>query len=156
MQIKVFTIPVLHGEVQEDEMNRFLRGHRILDIRSEFLAITASSTMAYWSFCVRYLVGNTPETGSPIKKDYKAILDAATFERFDKLRTIRKTLAKEDAVPAYAVFIDEELANMAGLETLTLKSIQSIKGIGEKRVEKYGNKLLALWGKSTEDHEASR
>jgi superfamily II DNA helicase RecQ len=37
------------------------------------------------------------------------------------------------------VFTDEELSRMASVKELTPASLKSIKGIGEKRVEKYGH-----------------
>ncbi|MEY4925785.1 MAG: hypothetical protein RI894_221 [Bacteroidota bacterium] len=145
MQIKIFTIPAHSPEEFEAEMNRFLRGHRVLDITTNM--INSPTGGVFWSFCVRYLLPTNTETSvaAVVKKDYRTLLDEATFERFGRLREIRKVLAKADAVPAYAVFIDAELAGIAALPELSLKNIQGIKGIGESRVAKYGEKMIALW-----------
>ena len=58
------------------------------------------------------------------------------------MREIRKRLATEDALPAYAIFTDEELSNIAKIEDLSLAKIKTIKGIGDKKVEKYGQHFL--------------
>ena len=71
------------------------------------------------------------------KVDYAKVLDEASFKRFSKMREIRKRLATEESLPAYAIFTDEELSNIAKIEDLTLAKMKSIKGIGEKKVEKY-------------------
>ena len=101
---------------------------------------------AFWSFCVKYLddvIGGSPnERGEKVKIDYRDVLDEATFKRFSKLREIRKQLAQDDGVPAYAVFTDEELSNIAKLPELTLSKMKTIKGIGDKKVEKYGQLIV--------------
>jgi superfamily II DNA helicase RecQ len=63
------------------------------------------------------------------------------------MREIRKRLAAEESLPAYAIFTDEELANLAKIEDLTLAKMKSVKGIGEKKIEKYGRSFL------TESHD---
>lgn len=80
------------------------------------------------------------ETTAPKKArvDYREVLDESTFKRFSQLRQIRKKVAQEDGVPAYAVFTDEELAALARVPKLTAEAMQSVKGIGEKKLARYG------------------
>lgn len=33
MQIRVFTIPALAGQEMQEEMNKFLRGHRVMEVK---------------------------------------------------------------------------------------------------------------------------
>lgn len=136
MQVKIFTLPIVGAERINDEMNTFLRSRKILNVEKQF--VTVANT-CYWSFCVTYLeeVNSTFDKDRP-KVDYRQVLDAETFKRFSKLREIRKRIATDDAVPAYAIFTDEELSQVAKIEVLTLASLKTIKGIGEKKVEKYG------------------
>ena len=42
----------------------------------------------------------------------------------------------------YAVFTDEQLAEKAKLESLTLTTMASVKGVGTGKIERYGNRLL--------------
>ena len=53
-----------------------------------------------------------------------------------------KRLATEESLPAYAIFTDEELSNIAKIDCLTFAKMKSIKGIGDKKVEKYGQHFL--------------
>ena len=69
-------------------------------------------------------------------------LDDKTFQKFSKLREIRKKVAADEAIPAYAVFTDEELAGLAKLESITQKSMLSVKGIGDKKVERFAKYFI--------------
>ena len=144
MQIKIFTIPAFDSNNANEEMNKFLRSHQILEVRQEFVSTENS---AFWSFCVTYIQGefSTGFKAGKEKIDYRKILDKDVFDRFEKLRSFRKEIAKEDAVPAYAVFIDAELVEMAKLDEISEAKIKSIKGIGEKRIEKYGKILVNMF-----------
>jgi superfamily II DNA helicase RecQ len=56
---------------------------------------------------------------------------------------LRKQIAAKDAVPAYMVFTDEELAALAKLSVITKQEMLKIKGIGDKKVEKYGEQMIS-------------
>lgn len=150
MQIKLFTIPLFGNEEAVEEMNKFLRGNKVVDISK---SLVQQGDVSYWSFCVTYLLGAPPkiqQSGEKKEKvDYKQVLGEAEFARFALLRTLRKQLAEADAVPAFAVFTDAELAEMAKMQELTAKSLLSINGVGEKRVEKYGEPLCKLLSEQT-------
>ncbi len=160
MQIRIFNIPITdNGEMQAEmrcieltEMNRFLTSNRVLEIEQRFYQ---NGQSAFWSFCVRYLNSNTgsfQQQSSKQKVDYKELLNENEFAIFSKLRECRKTIAANDAVPAYAVFTDEELAGIARLPVLEVGKLISITGIGDKKVEKYGNQLIELFkSKVTKD-----
>ena len=147
MQIRIFTVPLFGGEEAVEEMNKFLRGNKVVDITKN---LVQQGDVAYWAFCVTYLLGAPPKVQQPQgerreKVDYRNVLDGPTFARFAALRTIRKQLADADAVPAFAVFTDAELAEIAKLEELTPKQMLGINGLGEKRVEKYGEPLCRMF-----------
>lgn len=153
MQIKVFTIPVIGGEKAEEEMNRFLRSCRLLKMDSELIC---EHDRNYWCFCVHYLVGQTLRETKKEKIDYRQVLDENTFNRFAMLRKIRKQIAHEQAVPAYAIFTDKELAEVAKLEELTLKSLQTVTGIGQKKVERYGAYFMELHQQKLTDEKSGQ
>ncbi len=69
-------IPVFGGEAVNDEMNAFMRSHRIVNVEKQFFT-TADS--GYWCFCVNYLeYGKTNATtnSQPGKQkvDYKEVI----------------------------------------------------------------------------------
>ena len=143
MQIKIFTMPAMPGEDDTEVLNLFLRSHRAIDVKSECINIDGS---AYWSFCVKYLdaLVQNSEKRPASKIDYKDVLSEEEFARFARLRDIRKTIAEREAVPAYAIFTNEELAEIAKMENPTLADIRKINGIGKNKTEKYGEEICGI------------
>lgn len=142
MQIKIFNIPIPASEAMTEEMNVFLRSKRILQTESH---IVNNGQGSFWSFCIKYLDHSSSSTVNKTKRkkiDYKEVLDEISFQRFARMREIRKELAKEEGIPAYAIFTDEELAGLAKIENLTPQAMQSVKGIGEKKVAKYSSYFI--------------
>lgn len=155
MQVKIFTIPLFDNASLTEEINAFLRGQKVLTIDKSCVTI---DEQAYWTFCITYLPqtqygGSDQGRPKQAKVDYKEVLDLETFAVFSQLRSIRKQIAEQEAIPAYAVFTDSELAEIAKLESIDPFRIQTIQGIGQKRVEKYG---VVLCEKYQESNSAVR
>ena len=155
MQIKIFTVPVVTDERDLEELNHFLRSHKVIDVKRE---ITQYNGNGCWTFCITYMSDNhtvspRDSEGKQKKIDYKEVLEPAAFDRFAHMRKLRKEIAERDAVPAYAVFTDTELAEMAKKEQLTKNAIESIPGIGKKRAEKYGLEFCQM-GQTAQSNEA--
>jgi len=51
MQLKVFTVPVSGSANAENEISAFLRGHRVLAVRKEFVA---DGNNSFRTFCAEY------------------------------------------------------------------------------------------------------
>ncbi len=139
MQVKIFSIPVIGGEALNEDLNAFLRSKKIVQMEQQLLQ---HGSGAIWSFCIRYTEDYSPFNKSKEKTDYKEVLDEAAFKRFLDLREIRKKVAKQESLPAYAVFTDEELSEIAKIEDLTLVRLGEIKGVGIKKVEKFGGHFV--------------
>ena len=127
------------GQALTDDMNIFLRSKKVLQVEKHF--VNTEQNIA-WVFCISYLDEAPVGDKSKPQTDYSKILNEAVFKRFSKMREIRKQLAQDDGIPAYAVFTDEELVGIAKIEDLTLTKMKTIKGIGEKKIEKYGKHFL--------------
>lgn len=139
MQIKLFTIPLLGGGALNEDLNVFLRSKKILHIEHHLVNNEQGN---FWCFCIKYIEDKTISDTVKTKIDYKEVLDATSFERFSNMRAIRKEISQKEAIPAYAIFTDEELASIAKIENLDAVSMQKIKGIGEKKIEKYGQYFI--------------
>jgi len=137
MQIQIFSVPAIENSEELQKINAFLRGHKIIDIEKQFVN---NGQESFWSYSPANNNANF-NNNKKAKIDYKEVLDEATFLKFSKLREIRKEIAKSDAVPAYAVFTDEELSEISKLSEITESSIQNIKGIGQKKAEKYASQI---------------
>lgn len=149
MQIKLFTIPITDDGTILSQLNSFLAANKVLEVEQKFFQ---NDKGACWAFCVRYIqngIINNTSNNFKGKIDYKTVLNEADFSIFSTLREIRKLLATNDAVPAYAVFTDEELANIAKLTPINVTNMLSIKGIGIKKVEKYGKLMIEMFQAQT-------
>ncbi len=62
--------------------------------------------------------------------------------RFERLRTWRAAAAKEQGVPAYVVFHDATLREIATRYPSTLAELASVTGVGETKLERYGDGVL--------------
>ena len=143
MQIQIFTIPIISSKEDLELLNRFLRSHKIIDVEQQLVNTKQGD---YWSFCVRYLSGNVSfNTAAKKKVDYKEKLDEKSFTNFTILRECRKQIASQDAIPAYAVFTDEELAGIACLYELIPEKMIAIKGIGDKKIERFAKRIVELF-----------
>ncbi len=62
---------------------------------------------------------------------------------FERLRALRKRLADERNVPAYVVFSDKALQDMAARAPRTRAEFLEVHGVGQKKLEEYGDAFLA-------------
>ncbi|MGH7459755.1 MAG: RecQ family ATP-dependent DNA helicase [Longimicrobiales bacterium] len=62
---------------------------------------------------------------------------------FDRLRVLRKEIADRNGVPAYVVFNDRTLAEMAVRRPATSEELLRISGVGENKLARYGAEFLA-------------
>jgi ATP-dependent DNA helicase RecQ len=60
----------------------------------------------------------------------------------DDLKTLRRELAKERDVPAYVIFADRTLIEMAARGPLDTDGLRAVHGVGEKKIERYGDAFL--------------
>jgi ribonuclease D len=76
--------------------------------------------------------------------DYKEVLKPEEFEVFSRLRDWRKATADKEGVPVYVVLTNEQLAQMVQKKTNSKAGLKEIEGVGDARVEKYGDALLQI------------
>lgn len=63
---------------------------------------------------------------------------------FEALRALRKDLAIEEKVPPYMIFSDNTLMQMATDKPMDIQAMQNIRGVGEFKLHKYGDRFLAV------------
>jgi ATP-dependent DNA helicase RecQ len=70
--------------------------------------------------------------------------DASDQSLFDALRAARLELAREQNVPPYVIFHDRTLRELATQKPTNLFALSNISGVGEKKVERYGEMVLKV------------
>jgi len=60
------------------------------------------------------------------------------------LRAWRRGIAREHGVPAFVVFHDSTLETIAALQPGTREALRGVSGVGDKKLERYGEALLEV------------
>jgi len=63
---------------------------------------------------------------------------------YEALRTWRREVSKQHGVPAYTVFHDSTLRELASARPQSLNQLRAISGIGATKLERYGEALLSI------------
>jgi ATP-dependent DNA helicase RecQ len=78
-----------------------------------------------------------------------AELSAAAAALFEQLRGWRAAAAREQGVPAYVIFHDATLRQIAAQAPATLAELATVNGVGEAKLAKYGPQILDLVAAAT-------
>ena len=73
-----------------------------------------------------------------------ADIDTADLPMWEALRECRQRLASEHGVPPYVVFHDSTLKQMLTNRPLDLDDMLSISGVGQSKLDRYGEEFLAV------------
>ena len=69
-------------------------------------------------------------------------LPAAAQERYERLKAWRLALAKEHSIPAYFIFNDTTLQQIAVEQPDSLRALANISGVGQHKLDTYGSDIL--------------
>ena len=78
------------------------------------------------------------------KQSIENDLTTSELASFDKLKQQRALWAKERNVPAYVVFHDATLIDIARTAPKTLSQLLAVNGLGKTKLELYGDKIISL------------
>jgi ATP-dependent DNA helicase RecQ len=121
LEVEALNVNEHQGLMLSERGLKILKGHEPLLIRSERLDVKAK----------------TVKKSAPESFDYDV-------ELFDTLRGLRQEIAQEQGVPAYIVFGDKTLKEMAAKRPQSKEEMLQIGGIGEVKFERYGEQFLIL------------
>jgi len=90
-------------------------------------------------------VGRRPEPGERRRRSGGVELpEGADAELFARLRAWRSARAETQKVPAYVVFTDATLAELAVRRPVDVAALVAVPGIGQTKLDRYGEDVLAL------------
>jgi DNA helicase-2/ATP-dependent DNA helicase PcrA len=84
-----------------------------------------------------------PSAGTP---RVRIAVSGAGGPLFDRLKEWRRRRAQADGVPAYVVFHDRTLAEIAEREPHSRHALSSIAGVGPTKLDRYADEVLAVVG----------
>jgi len=129
---------------EQDELNRFIRTHRVLTVSKQVFP-------EGWSFCVEWIEGEKSAevpSGLDYRKahmgvDFYSLLPDTLKKPYAALKEKRNAIAKAKGTQYGKVATNEALYAMIRLEEPTLEAFQSIKSLSREQFESYGAELLA-------------
>jgi ATP-dependent DNA helicase RecQ len=147
--LTVFGIGTELAEAQWRGVVRQLLAQGLLSVEGDYGTLTlndASSTVLRKERTVT--MRREPERraggsrSSAAKAAPAADLTPEAAEVFERLRAWRAATAKEQGLPAYVIFHDATLRQIATLEPTTLDELGTVNGVGENKLAKYGEQIL--------------
>lgn len=114
--------PERHGALRMTESARpILRGESLIDMRKDTIRKAATA-----------------------KAEARAMISEEDAPLLAALKAQRRTLAEAQRVPAYVIFTDRTLIEMAERRPKTLDDMARVSGVGAKKLERYGDVFLQV------------
>lgn len=138
-------------ELQESEWRgvvRQLLAQGLVTVEGEYgtLSLTSASgdvLSRQRSVMMRREPERVRRSSGSAKKAAVADLPPEAAPVFERLRAWRAATAKEQGVPAYVIFHDATLRQIATDAPSTLTELGRVSGVGENKLAKYGEEILA-------------
>jgi len=93
---------------------------------------------------IREIKARASTTPKRSKASIAAEADGVDADLLSALKALRRELAAERNVPAYVVFSDATLIDMAHLRPQSLEQMAAVNGVGPKKLETFGSVFLDL------------
>lgn len=96
----------------------------------------------------------TTRSGRPRKRRAGGeglVVAAGDMSLFDRLRGWRRDEAARQHVPPYVIFHDKTLAEIAAGKPTSLPALAAVSGVGEGKLDRYGEAVLSIIGEGTID-----
>jgi ATP-dependent DNA helicase RecQ len=104
--------------------------------------------------CLGIVHAATAPAATPARKRHRAAGAAAgsvdapltrdELDRVDQLRALRSRLARDEEVPAYVIFPDRALREIARARPASLADLARVHGVGPARLDRYGREVLEV------------
>jgi ATP-dependent DNA helicase RecQ len=92
----------------------------------------------------RVLDKDAPRRKAKASADAPSVVGSADAPLYEKLRALRGEIARQSGLPAYCVFADKTLAELAVRRPQSIDAMANVRGIGPAKLEKYGPQFLTL------------
>ena len=79
-----------------------------------------------------------------VRRREPSLLAAQAEALFETLRASRARIAREESVPAYIVFSNAALADMAAKAPGTMAEFLQVSGVGAVKAARYGERFLRV------------
>ncbi len=148
MKTKHFYIRLDNEHLQQDEvlLNSFLQSVTVTQTAAHF---SPSGNSGFWSILVFYDELPDTEEQQTRKRDKKppydpSILSEEEKSRYEALRVWRAATAQKVNVANFIIASNAVLGAIAQSNPTTKEELYNVKGLGEMKIEKYGEDILEV------------
>ena len=162
-ELTVFGIGIDRKDTEWRSVIRQLLAQGLICVEGDYgtLVLTPASAEVLAkkrSVMMRTEIAKAARSASPRGAKPSATADLApeASERFERLRSWRASTAKEQGVPAYVVFHDATLREIATRNPSSRAALATVTGVGETKLDRYGDGVLdALDERGKQQHARS-
>jgi ATP-dependent DNA helicase RecQ len=145
--LKVFGIGTDLRDTEWRGVVRQLLAQGLLTVEGDYgtLVLTATSAQVLWEkrqVPLRREPERTARAAAKPKRAAAPELPAEAAAWFERLRAWRGAAAKEQGVPAYVIFHDATLREIAATLPSSLAELAAVNGVGETKLNRYGQQIL--------------
>ena len=115
-----------------------VEGHGALRLTAASAGVLKGET----SLTLRAETEKAPKRRESRNAEVVADLSDEAAQRFEALRAWRSAVAREQGVPAYVIFHDATLRQIALQEPGDLDALARVQGVGGAKLERYGRDVL--------------
>ena len=151
LQMKLFAMRFcdeLDG-FDDESLRAFIAGKEIVTLKEQFFF---KDNIPYWSVMLMYkskprpidLSKESQKKDEDRKDAYRSVLTEESTPLFNLLREWRNEKAKKVGYPAFYMFSNLQLAQIAVKNPETLTQLASVEGVGRVKIKKYGEEILQI------------
>ena len=147
MDARVITLAwdSVNGEFDDGPLRQHLAQAQVVSVHPSFFHMAGAPC---WSVLVFSHGAESPQRKSAAPGESApsmgSPMTALERERISMLKAWRTARAQADGVPPYILLVNRQIEAIARLSTISRASLKSVQGLGEARIERFGNELVQL------------
>ncbi len=148
MLVKIFTFKFKHtvDGFDDSEFQNFIKDKNVISIRDYLIQ---TNNTPYLVLLVEYHLSDQAIQLKSTRRNSKneswmKVLTESDMGLFNILREWRSEKSKNEGVPPYILFNNNQLAQIVKTRPQTKADLTKIEGIGNAKVEKYGQEILSI------------
>jgi superfamily II DNA helicase RecQ len=148
MKVKHFHIRLNKENLHQDEeaLNSFMQS---VSVKKTATQLISAGQANYWSILVFFMdlqpLEEIHENTSEKQPTFDPInLNTEERTRYNALRTWRADTASKENFPQYIIAHNSQLGAIAKLNPTITDDLFGIKGLGERKIAKYGDEIIAV------------
>ncbi len=139
VKVRVFTLRWEGGAFDDREVQQLLSDREALGVSDHVVVYDGEPRLV---LVVTYREPPAPLEPRPV--DSPVEVEPEHRELFEALRKWRNERARRDGRPAYVLFQNSQLAEVARSRPASLEALGRVRGVGEAKLRDFGAEVLAL------------